>query len=721
VKKERARTGGAGSRSTCDHEKDTGAGPAKISLGDPSLYINRELSWIRFNHRVLEEAQDPGHPLLERVKFLAICGSNFDEFFMIRVSGLMRQLMKGALKAPPDGMTPSEQLAAIRREVEEVIKGHGRCWSEQLLPSLREAGVRLHSWDELDKGRRKALRAYFRKLIFPTLTPLALDLTHPFPFISNLSPNLAVVMRDHSGKERFARLKIPTNLFPRFIRVPNGDENGSDRFVDLVMLEDLVIANIDLLFPGLEVEGCYPFRITRDAEIEIVLDEASDLLTAVEESVESRRSGFPSRLQVDRSMPDHLVELFRIRLGLGKDMVYKHDAPLGLVDLWHLMDLERPDLKDAPFIPYTPPTLAGKDILSSVRERDYVLYHPYDSFGIMVNMLRQAAQDPNVLAIKITLYRIDKGSPVIDALMEARENGKAVAALVELKAKFDEQNNIVWAKALEEAGVHVVYGLVDLKVHAKLLLIVRREASGIVRYSHISSGNYNASTARIYGDMGYLTADERTGEDLADLFNALTGYSEKEDYTSLLVAPNTLMREILKRIDREIQVHHTNGNGRIAIKINGLLEKSVIQALYRASREGVRIDLNVRGLCALRPGIPGVSENITVNSIVDRFLEHARIYYFRNDGNEEMFLGSADMMQRNLFRRVEALVPVKDKRLIKTIHDNILMVHLKDNVKSRILQSDGTYIRREPTKGEKKLRSQAWLIENRGVWHGEDK
>ncbi|MBN2231755.1 MAG: polyphosphate kinase 1, partial [Deltaproteobacteria bacterium] len=488
-----------------------------------------------------------------------------------------------------------------------------------------------------------------------------------------------------------------------------------------VFLEDLMAANLDLLFPGLEVVAAHPFRVTRDAEIEISLDQASDLLTAVEESIESRRLGSPIRFEVDTAMPDSLVSLFTSYLGMDASMVYPFNGPLGLADLWQLLDVDRPDLKDVPFLAYTPSPLGeDRDMFAAIRRQDYVLYHPYDSFNVTVNFLRQAAADPDVLAIKITLYRIDRKSPIIDALLTAKQNGKAVAALVELKAKFDEENNIIWARALEEAGVHVVYGLVELKVHSKVLLVVRREGERITHYCHLSSGNYNAVTSRVYGDIACFTADPEIGVDVARLFNALTGYAQNTTYKHLLVAPAHLRTEIIARVDREIAQHEKHGSGYLAFKLNGLLDKYVIQALYRASMAGVRVDLNVRGLCGLRPGVPGVSDNIIVTSIVGRFLEHGRIYYFRNGGDEEVLMGSADMMPRNLKNRVEILFPVHDARLRRAIIEHMLAVHLGDTVKARKLRSDGTYEPVQPEKGREPLDSQQWLVEHRGIWHALD-
>jgi polyphosphate kinase len=698
--------------------------PPEDPLDDSRLYINREIAWVRFNKRILEEAQDRSHPLLERIKFLAICGSNLDEFFMVRVSGLRRQLLRGALEAPPDGLTPLEQIMDLNKEIQPMIEAYAKLWFEDLLPALSEEGLHIHEMKDLNPKVKGYLRSYFEGTIYPALTPLALDLTHPFPFISGLSLNLAVVLKNQMGTQKLARIKVPSTLFNRFIQIPNEvmeDKcRSGEKCMHFVLLEDVIDANLDMLFPGMEIISSYPFRITRDADIEIELDEAEDLLTAVEDSVEARRIGAPCRLEVEKHMPDVLRDLFANKLGLPQYLVFEKQCPLGFVDFWQLVSLNRPDLKDIPFLPYVPSALADeRKMLASIEHRDQVLYHPYDSFNIVVNLLRQAAIDPDVLAIKITLYRVDHKSPIIDALMEARQNNKAVAALVELKARFDEENNIIWARALEEAGVHVVYGLVDLKVHAKLCLIVKKAKNGIVRIAHLSSGNYNSSTSRTYGDIGYLTADPEITADVQDLFNALTGYSHKEDYRKLIVAPHSMRREMLSRIDREIERHKDKKDGHIAWKLNALVDKEIIKGLYRASQAGVRIDLNVRGLCCLKPGIKGVSDNIEVRSIVGRFLEHARIYYFHNGGKEEVLLGSSDMMPRNLNRRVEDLFPVMDEKIRQSVIKNMLEVHLADNVKARQLLSDGTYVPVKIKEGEKKMNSQLWLIKHRGKWHGD--
>jgi polyphosphate kinase len=699
-----------------------------VDLTDPSLYINRELSFLQFNQRVLEEALDEHHPLLERVKFLAIVASNLDEFFMIRVSGLRRQLAAGALKAPPDGMTPAEQLAAIRRQLLPELARQYDCWCQDLLPKLQDQGIQVLGYDELKRKQRKLMRTYFKEEIFPALTPLAFDPGHPFPLISNLSINLAVVINDPLHGERFARLKVP-NTFPRLLRIPS--EEAADEYQSLglaqamsnnfVWLEEVVCANLGMLFPGIDVVAAYPFRVTRDADPEIGEDEASDLLVAIEESVRKRHFGSAVRLEIDKTMPEHVRDILMSNLGLAPYQVYTVDGPIGLADVMELMEVNRPALKDKPFQPAVPPVLATEeDIFSVIRRHNILLYHPYDSFDPVVRFVREAARDPEVLAIKQTLYRVGPNSPIVAALMDARENGKQVAVLVELKARFDEENNIVWARALEEAGVHVVYGLVGLKTHAKICLVVRHERDGIRRYVHMATGNYNDVTARVYADLGYFTCDPDLGADLSDLFNALTGYSRKDEYRKLLVAPGKMQEEIVARIDREIEQHEKNGDGYIALKMNSLVDKHCIEALYRASQAGVKVDLQPRGICCLRPGVPGVSENIEVTSVVGRFLEHARIYYFRNGGDEEILTGSADLMPRNLYRRVETLFPVEDPALRTALRDQILKVHLKDNVKSRRMLPDGTYEWVQPQDDEPKIKSQLWLIEHRGVWHSEE-
>jgi len=702
-------------------------------VGPPNLdhrtyYINREVSWLRFNERVLEEALDTNNPLLERVKFLSIFHSNLDEFFMVRVSGLRRQLAGGVLKTPADGMTPAEQLAEIRSRLKPAVTTSSGLWMDDLRPKLEEAGVRVLEYEQLKKKQRKLLRKHFKNEIFPALTPLAFDPGHPFPHISNLSINLAVVVKDPQQGERFARIKVPP-IFDRLLPLPSEEKADSYERLGLeisksshfVWLEQVIAANLDLLFPGLEVVACYPFRVTRDADFEIEEDEASDLLAAMLEVVERRHFGSAVRLEVDNQMPEPIRDILTSNLELQPYQVFALDGPLGLADVMELMRVDRPELKDKPFLRSIPPVLAnGDDLFSTLRRRNVLLYHPFDSFNPVIEFIDQAANDPDVLAIKQTLYRVGPNSPVVKALMEARENGKQVAVIVELKARFDEENNIGWARALERAGVHVVYGLVGLKIHSKMCLVVRRESGGIQRYVHLGTGNYNPVTARVYADLGYFTTDPGIAADVSDLFNVLTGYSHKQEYTKLLVSPVTTRKEILARIAREIERHKAHGDGYLAFKVNSLVDKKCIKALYRASIAGVRIDLQVRSICGLRPGVPRVSENITVTSVVGRFLEHTRIFYFRNGGDEEVFLGSADLMPRNLNGRVEVTFPVEDERLKKALRDEILFLHLRDNVQARRLLPDGTYERLSPGPGEEPVSSQVLLSERPRAWHFED-
>jgi len=701
--------------------------PKPIDLGDPKLYINRELSFLQFNFRVLEEALDTRHPLLERVKFLSIFASNLDEFFMIRVSGLRRQLTAQAVETPPDGMSPAEQLRAINQVLPPLLERHSACWHTDLFPKLEAEGIHVLHYQQLKSKQRKLLRKHFEREIFPALTPLALDPTHPFPHISNLSMNLAVALDDPRYGVRFARIKVPP-VFPRLLRIPSEEKADSYESLGLiteaathfVWLEEVIAANLDLLFPGMEIQAAFPFRVTRDADPEIEEDEASDLLPLVEESVRKRFFGFAVRLEVDDAMPEGLLNILVHHLKLAPFQVYARQGPMGMADLMQLTKVDRPDLKDMPFQPATPPVLTtGESIFSILRRRDLVLYHPYDSFAPVVNFLQEAVEDPDVLAIKQTLYRAGPNSPVVAALMKARENGKQVAVLVELKARFDEENNIGWARALEQAGVHVVYGLMGLKVHAKLLLIVRRERDGIRRYVHMSTGNYNGVTARLYSDIGFFTSDPDLTADVSDLFNVLTGYSYRQSYRKLLVAPDLMKDQLLARIEREIKQHREKKNGYLAFKMNALVDRKCIQALYRASQAGVKVDLQVRGICCLRPGVPGISDNITVTSVVGRFLEHPRMYYFRNGGEEELLLGSADLMPRNLDRRVEQLFPIEDPDLRESVHEHILCVHLRDNMQARRLLPDGQYERVQPREGEPELNSQAWMIEHRGLWNEE--
>lgn len=694
-----------------------------IPLG-PKAFINRELSWLKFNERVLEEALDESTPLLDRVRFLSIFFSNLDEFFMIRVSGLRRQMEAGVIEAPPDGMSPSEQLAAMREELVPLLETCYKCWKKDLHGKLSDAGVQVLSYEQLKRKQRKVLRRYFKTEIFPVLTPLAFDPGHPFPHISNLSINLAVVVREPELGERFARLKVP-QTFPRLLRIPH--EEGLDELESLglkevkaplfVWLEEVIASNLDLLFPGVEVVAVYPFRITRDADMDIEEDEASDLLSAMSEYVEQRRFGMAVRLEVADDMPDQIQTLLLQNLRLAPFQMYRTPSPMGLAGLSELCSVERPELKFAPFLPNaTRAFSADEDVFSAIRRRNVVLYHPYDSFTPVSNFVREAAEDPKVLAIKATLYRVGANSPIIEALMRARENGKQVAVLVELKARFDEENNITWARALERAGVHVVYGVVGLKTHAKVCMVVRRERQGIRRYVHFGTGNYNPITARQYTDIGLLTCEPDLAEDASDLFNALTGISRKDTYRRLLVAPGVMRDGFLSRIDREIEACQKTGSGRIVFKMNALTDRECIAALYKASQQGVRVDLQVRSMCCLRPGVKGLSENIRVTSIVGRFLEHTRMYYFSNGGDDELFAGSADLMSRNLDRRVEALFPIDDPELLAALRDDVLFKHLEDTAKCRELRTDGSYRKVRPAKNTAPFDSQTWMLEQGGSW-----
>lgn len=690
-----------------------------------SPFLNRELSWLQFNRRVLAEALDERSPLLERIRFLSIFHSNLDEFFMIRVSGLRSQMAEAAMERSADGLTPSEQLAAIRSELLPTVELGASLWRE-LSASASKAGVRVLPYAELKKKQCKLLRRHFKKSIFPVLTPLAFDPGHPFPHISNLSINLAVVVRGSSLSEKFARLRAPATL-PRLVRIP--DEEKADDYTQLglqnvaepnfVWLEEVIAANLDLLFPEMEVVASYPFRVTRDADAEIEEDEAGDLLTAVSDVVGRRHFGSVVRLEIDGNMPERIRDILTVNLELAPYQVYTTTGPLGLSDLAQLASLDLPALKFPPFSPTNRHAGHPEDIFTRIAQRDIVLYHPYDSFDTVLDFLGAAAKDPDVIAIKQTLYRVGPASPIVRFLKEARENEKQVAALVELKARFDEENNIVWAQELEEAGVHVVYGILGLKTHVKMALVVRREGGGIRLYVHLSTGNYNPVTSRIYTDIGLLTCDPDIARDVLDLFNGLTGYSAKTEYKQLFVAPSSMRAHVLEKIDREIACKQAGKPAHIVMKCNSLSDDAVMDALYRASAEGVKIELQVRGKCCVRPGVPGLSENIVVTSVVGRFLEHARLYYFANGGDEELLIGSADMMQRNLDRRVEVLFPIKDPKLRAEVRDSILRVSLRDTAKCWQLRSDGSYERRLPEGSDAPFNSQEHFMLAGGSWREE--
>ncbi len=685
---------------------------SSFDLHDPSLYLNRELSHLEFQYRVLEEARDARNPLLERVKFLSILGSNIDEFFMVRVAGLMQQIENKVQEPGIDGRGPAETLEAIRTEVDRLLNEAYDFLGQELAPALAAANIRIVDLSELDAQQRAILDLLFLDKIFPVLTPLAVDPGRPFPHISNLSLNVAVVVRDPGGQEHFARVKIPDSL-PQFLTVsPVGESApGCGSFV---WIEQLVMANLEQLFPGLEIVRAHAFHVTRDADFAIKELETDDLLESIEEAVWQRRFRDAVRLQVDASMPQSMVEILASNLEVDASSIYRVNGPLDLSRLKFLMALDRPDLKDKPFLPATPPGFGVKedDVFGLIRQEDQLLHHPYDSFQPVIEFLRKAAKDPDVLAIKMTLYRLGRNSPIVAALLEAVENGKQVAVLVELKARFDEESNIEWARALEREGVHVVYGLLGLKVHSKVTLVLRREGDLIRRYCHLATGNYNSVTARIYTDLGLLTKDEEIGADTTDLFNYLTGYSQKRTFRRLLVAPLNLRQRFEDLIQREIDVQRNGGKGRLIFKTNALEDGPMMRLLYQASQAGVAVDLIVRGACCLRPGLSGVSENIRVSSIVGRFLEHSRIYYFGNGGAEECYLGSADLMPRNLNRRVEVLFPVDRPHLVQRLKDEILHAYLNDKANTRRMHTDGSYTRKSPDGGHD---SQAWFLSQRAA------
>jgi len=688
--------------------------PLEINFPDlhnPALYLNRELSHLEFQRRVLEEARDPRNPLLERVKFLSILGSNLDEFFMVRVAGLMQQIENDVHEPGIDGRSPAETLEAIRIEVGRLMGEAYAFLRDRLLPALGAANIHLVDLSAIDAEQRAQLDAMFIDRVFPVLTPLAFDPGRPFPHISNLSLNLAVVVRDATGKEHFARVKVPDSL-PKFLLVNLPTENGQIlRGPGFVPIEQLVIANLHHLFPGLEIVQAHVFHVTRDAEVAIKELETDDLLETIEEAVWQRRFRDAVRLQVDISTPASMVEILANNLEVDAASIYRVDGLLDLSRLRHL-SLDRPDLKDKPFLPATPPGFGAKDddIFGLIRKEDQLLHHPFDSFQPVIEFLRKAAKDPDVLAIKMTLYRMGGNSPVVDALLEAVENGKQVAVLVELKARFDEESNIEWARALEREGVHVVYGLLGLKVHSKVTLIVRREGDQIRRYCHLATGNYNPVTARLYTDLGIFTCDEQIGADATDLFNYLTGYSAKKSFRKLLVAPLNLRQRLEELIEREIEVQRGGGQGHLIFKTNALEDGPLIRLLYQASQAGVEVDLIVRGACCLRPSLAGVSENIRVSSVVGRFLEHSRIYYFGNNGAEECYLGSADLMPRNLNRRVEVLFPVERPTLIRRLKDEILSAYLQDETNARRMYKDGSYAYKSRNGCHD---SQAWFLAQR--------
>ena len=657
------------------------------ALDAPGLYINRELSWLAFNERVLDQARDPRHPLLERVKFLAIVGTNLDEFFMIRVAALQKQLRTHRDLVSPDGLTTEQQVTLVRARARRMLDEQARCWTDALRPELADAGIRFLEPREYSEELATFLSAYFQREIAPVLTPLAFDPGHPFPHISNRSKNLAVAVK-HEGRTKFARIKLPPVL-PRFIQLPTRFSKGDTVFV---FLEDVVCANVESLFPGTSVKSAHVFRVIRDTDMVIQEDEADDLLETIDQGLRQLRHGAPALLQVEERIPRRVLDILVENFEIEQDVLVRTSDRLGLGDWMELTRLHRPELKDANFAPRA---VWGRnleeEIFELVRHRDYMLHHPFDSFVSIEAFLRAAVRDPHVVTIKLTLYRIGHDSPLIDLLEEAAEAGKQVAVLVELKARFDERNNITWANRLEAAGVHVVYGLVKLKTHCKLCLVVRKEPDGIRRYVHVGTGNYNAFTSRLYTDLALITARPSVVEDATNVFNYLTGYSGLTDYQDLLVAPASLRRRLQDLIEREITHADAGRPARIVIKVNSITDIDTIQRLYKASQHGVVVDLIVRGICCLRPGVPGVSDRITVRSIVGRFLEHSRIYSFENGGQPLTFIGSADLMERNLDRRVEVLCPVLDQSLQEYLRDTVLGAYLRDTDRATVLGADGEY------------------------------
>ena len=681
-------------------------------------FFNRDLSWIEFNRRVLEEALSDNLPLLEKVKFISIFSSNLDEFYMIRISGLKEQIAANILEPTIDGLTPTEQITKIEKALKPMIKELIDLWSDNIVPALKSHGVQLLRFTEFTEEEQAKLRDYFTKEIYPVLTPLAFDPGRPFPYISNLSLNLAILVKKPNGENHFARVKVP-NILPRLLQVddiinPEKSKKTNGRFnAKFIWLGDLIRVNLDMLFQGLEVVEAHRFRITRDTDIELQEDEADDLLRVIEENIRQRRFGSVVRIEVTSSMPEFMLETLMENLRLTREDVHIFDGPIGLSDVMTLYNLPLHKLKEKPYYPVTPKLFEDEDdIFTTIKQRDILLHHPYHSFAPVIDFVKEAAGDPDVLAIKQTLYRVGSDSPIVKSLIEAAERGKQVAVLVELKARFDEENNIFWARELEKVGVHVVYGLVGLKTHAKMTLVVRKEFDGVKRYVHVGTGNYNAITAKLYTDLGLFTCNEDFCSDVSDIFNYLTGYSKQKDYRKLIVAPINMREKMIEMIDKEIENVKAGGEGKIIWKFNSLVDPAIISALYEASINGVKIDLIVRGICCLVPNVPGLSENIKVTSIVGRFLEHSRLFYFYDNGNENIYLSSADMMQRNLDRRVEITFPVEDKKLKNELMRTLIKVGLKDNIKTRVLMPDMNYKLVKEQNGVKSTNSQEWLMKH---------
>lgn len=676
-------------------------------------FFNRELSWVEFNRRVLDEASAENLPVLERLKFLAIFSSNLDEFFMIRISGLKEQIEEGVGELSADGMTASEQLAAVYKRLRPMLKRQVSFLSENVIPALREAGITIESYSDLNAKEKKVLDKYFRNNLFPILTPQSVDASHPFPYVSNLSINLGLYIEPNRAftqaklkhlfrQKRFIRIKLPPTV-PRLI--PINEKAGR-----YALLEEVVAANVAELFPHMKTSEAFLFRVTRDADIELREDEAGDLMRTLERELQRRRDRFAVRLEVAAAMPPKMVKLLTTGTGLTDDDVERIDGFVDIPDLMQLYALDRPRLKEKPIVPVVPAVLQKKEnIFDVIKKQDILLHHPYTSFSTVADFIARAAEDANVQAIKICLYRTGKDSPIVNSLIRASRLGKQVTALVELKARFDEENNIEWARRLENEGVHVVYGISTLKTHSKVLLVVRREKDKLVRYVHLATGNYNPLTARMYTDLGLLTADEEIGEDASSLFNFLTGYSQQDKYKRLIVAPLHLRDRLIALIRREVKNKNAKKDARIIFKANSITDVLVIDELYKASQAGVEVDLIIRGICALRPGIKGMSENIRVRSIVGRFLEHSRIFYFANGGSEEVYIGSADLMHRSFDTRVEVVTPILEPDIREYLKTELLESYLKDDVNAHVLKPDGTY-KKVARRGDKGFDSQMYFV-----------
>jgi len=681
----------------------------------PKNFINRDLSWLEFNRRVLDEALNPDLPLLDKIKFISIFFTNLDEFYMIRVSGLKGQIRAKIIEPSIDGLNPIQELRKIEEEVQKMLNIVYDYWKNKIFDALTKQNIFIAKIEDLNAFEREGLSIFFNKEIYPVLTPLAFDPGRPFPYISNLSLSFAILVKNQKGDRHFARLKIP-NVLSRLIQIDKIEEihknKSSQKFTaKFIWIDDLIKHNLDKLFPGLEIIEAYQFRITRDTDLEIQEDEADDLLDLIEENVKQRKFGSVVRLEVEKNMPEYMLNTLTENLEISRRDVHIIDGILGLNSIMKLYDLPLHQLKEKPFHPIIPPQFnEDESIFSIIKHRDLFLHHPYDAFSPVIDFIKEAAQDPDVLAIKQTLYRVGTNSPIVKYLIEAAERNKQVAVLVELKARFDEENNIFWARELEKAGVHVVYGLVGLKTHAKITLVVRKESDGVKRYVHLSTGNYNPITAKFYTDLGLFTSDEDICADVSEIFNYITGYSEQKHYRKLMVAPLNIRSTFLKLIEREINNVKKGGKGYLIFKMNSIVDPTIIAALYEASNAGVKIDLIVRGICCLRPGVPRLSENINVISIIGRFLEHSRIFYFYNNGKEELFVGSADLMQRNLDRRVEIIFPIESQKIKQHIINSILKIALKDNIKARVMKPNGKYEFKKPGDTEEKISFQDWLM-----------